>query len=176
MQSSGIERLLEGNQRFITGKLAHPNRCVERREKVAEAQTPFAVILCCSDSRLPPEIIFDQGLGDLFVVRVAGNVIGSLTLETIKFAVIYLKATTILVMGHSDCGAVRAVSEGIVHDIPDIANLIQPSIVAKLESSIVNNAVRMANYLKEQSFTQDHKTEVYSGYYDLKSGELTLID
>lgn len=168
---------MQGNKRFISGELEHPNISAERRKYVAGGQNPFAVIVCCSDSRLPPELIFDQGLGDIFVIRVAGNVIGSLSLETIKYAVAHLKASTVLVIGHSECGAVQAVLEGVTQDIPDIAFLMEPAMKAgQLEASIKANAIRMANFVKARSFIQENNAEVYAGYYDLKSGELILLD
>lgn len=174
---TGIERLVDGNKRFVSGDLEHPNLSAERRKDVAGGQNPFGVIVCCSDSRLPPELIFDQGLGDLFVVRVAGNVIGSLALESIEYAVVHLKASTVLVMGHSECGAVKAVLEGVTQDIPDIAFLMEPAIKpGELDASIKANAIRMANFVKSRSFIQDNHAEVYAGYYDLKSGELILLE
>jgi len=100
--------LLEGNQHFISGEPAHPRQDVDRRESVAEIQKPFAALFGCSDSRLSAEIIFDVGLGDLFVVRNAGQVIAETILGSLEYAVEVLKVPLILVLGHDECGAIRA--------------------------------------------------------------------
>lgn len=100
--------LLEGNQRFITGDPAHPRQDIDRRESVAEIQKPFAALFGCADSRLSAEIILDVGLGDLFVVRNAGQVIAETILGSLEYAVEVLKVPLILVLGHDECGAIRA--------------------------------------------------------------------
>jgi carbonic anhydrase len=100
--------LLDGNQRFITGHPAHPRQGVDRRESVAEIQKPFAALFGCADSRLSAEIIFDVGLGDLFVVRNAGQVIAETILGSLEYAVEVLQVPLILVLGHDECGAIRA--------------------------------------------------------------------
>lgn len=100
--------LVEGNQRFITGDPAHPRQDIDRRESVAEIQKPFAALFGCADSRLSAEIIFDVGLGDLFVVRNAGQVIAETILGSLEYAVEVLKVPLILVLGHDECGAIRA--------------------------------------------------------------------
>lgn len=100
--------LLEGNQRFISGGPAHPRQDVDRRESVAENQKPFAALFGCADSRLSAEIIFDVGLGDLFVVRNAGQVMAETILGSLEYAVEILKVPLILVLGHDECGAIRA--------------------------------------------------------------------
>ncbi|MFI5334810.1 MAG: carbonic anhydrase, partial [Chlamydiales bacterium] len=94
----GLIRLMEGNKRYMSGKMLHPDRSQERRDATAALQQPFAIILSCADSRVSPEIVFDQGIGDLFIVRDAGNVLGPVELDSIEFAALYLKASFILVM------------------------------------------------------------------------------
>ena len=103
--------LLEGNQRFISGDPAHPRQDVDRRESIAEDQKPFAALFGCADSRLSAEIIFDVGLGDLFVVRNAGQVIAETILGSLEYAVEVLEVPLILVLGHDECGAIRATIE-----------------------------------------------------------------
>jgi len=100
--------LLEGNRHFVSGEPAHPRQDVDRRESVAEIQKPFAALFGCADSRLSAEIIFDVGLGDLFVVRNAGQVIAETILGSLEYAVEVLKVPLILVLGHDECGAIRA--------------------------------------------------------------------
>ena len=105
-------RLLEGNGRFASGKMVHPGQSPERRAEVAKGQHPFAVIVACSDSRVPPELLFDQGLGDLFVVRLAGNILNDEALGSIEYAVDHLKVAYLMVLGHERCGAVEAALKG----------------------------------------------------------------
>ena len=102
------QAMLDGNHRFVSGDLAHPRQDIDRREALAEKQTPFAALFGCADSRLSAEIIFDVGLGDLFVVRNAGQVIGETILGSLEYAVEVLGVPIILVLGHDECGAIRA--------------------------------------------------------------------
>ena len=109
-----LKDLLEGNERFLTGKTLNPRRSPADFSKLAPAQAPDAVIVGCADSRVPPEILFDQGVGDLFVIRVAGNVVsgaGPTVKGSIAYAVVVLGAPLVMVLGHSQCGAVKAALE-----------------------------------------------------------------
>jgi carbonic anhydrase len=108
---SAYQRLTLGNDRFVAGTSNGDHRDEKRRRELASEERPFAIVLSCSDSRVPPELIFDQGLGDLFTVRVAGNVLGSAQVASIEYAVQNLGAKVILVMGHESCGAVKAAIE-----------------------------------------------------------------
>jgi carbonic anhydrase len=110
--NDALEKLIAGNKRFYEGKSTHKKWEQEARQKKSASQEPFAIILGCSDSRTPPEILFDQGLGDLFVVRVAGNVVGDIELASIEFAVSHLHSPLIVVLGHQECGAVTAAMQG----------------------------------------------------------------
>ena len=101
-------QILEGNNRFVSGQPAHPRQDIDRREALAGAQRPFAALFGCADSRLSAEIIFDVGLGDLFVVRNAGQVIAETILGSLEYAVEVLEVPLILVLGHDECGAIRA--------------------------------------------------------------------
>lgn len=107
------EALISGNQRFSQGTMTHRNQEEARRRALANVQRPFAVVLSCSDSRVPPELVFDQGLGDLFTVRVAGNILGSAQVASIEYAIEHLGAKLVVVMGHESCGAVRATLESV---------------------------------------------------------------
>ena len=178
-----LERLMQGNQKYVSGKLDHPSRDVFRREKVAPGQEPFAVIVCCSDSRVPPEIIFDVGLGDVFVVRVAGNVVGDLGMESILYAVDVLHAPMIMVLGHSNCGAVDAVMKGIIDDIPEIAAKIEPAMkslekptlgeVIKANVSLVCDQLKSTPLLSR--FAKEGKMLIVGGVYDLNDGKVSLL-
>lgn len=107
------QAMLDGNRRFVSGELAHPRQDIDRREALAEKQTPFAALFGCADSRLSAEIIFDVGLGDFFVVRNAGQVIGETILGSLEYAVEVLGVPIILVLGHDECGAIRATIDDV---------------------------------------------------------------
>lgn len=183
----GLERLMKGNDRYVHDQLEHPNRTSERREAVVSQQCPFAVIVGCSDSRVAPEIIFDQGVGDLFVVRVAGNVVGPLELDSVEYSVLYFNSSVVLVMGHENCGAVSAVVKGTTQDIEAVAQLIEPAVreVKKtnpsnlIEAAIKANAIRVKNELLKSSVIQrlvkEKKVEVYAAYYHLQDGKVELL-
>lgn len=125
---------MRGNARFVAGEPLHPRQDVERRESLAQAQTPDVVLFGCSDSRLAAEIIFDKGLGDLFVVRNAGQVISDSVVGSIEYAVGVLGVPLIVVLGHDQCGAVRAAIDSIAPDAPalphHINNLIRQIVPA----------------------------------------------
>src|SRR4029079_6729421 len=104
----GLQRLLEGNKRFVAGALTSLTSLGQERGELASGQSPFAVIVCCSDSRVPPEIVFDQPPGQLFVVRTAGQVIDEAARSSIVYGTDSLGASLVLVLGHSECGAVKA--------------------------------------------------------------------
>lgn len=127
--------LREGNERFVAGAPAHPNQSVDHRASLAEGQKPTAVVFGCADSRLAAEIIFDQGLGDMFVVRTAGHVIDSAVMGSIEYAVSVLSVPLIVVLGHDSCGAVKAtlsaIDDGAVPGgyIRDVVERVTPSIL-----------------------------------------------
>lgn len=111
--AEALTELLAGNARFVTGARRHPHQDAERRAALVHGQRPFAVIFGCSDSRLAAEIIFDRGLGDLFVVRTAGHVVGPEVLASIEYGVRVLGAPLLVVLGHDSCGAVRATYDAV---------------------------------------------------------------
>ncbi|BBX54417.1 MULTISPECIES: carbonic anhydrase [Mycobacteriaceae] len=127
--------LKEGNERFVAGKPMHPSQSIEHRASLAAAQKPTAVVFGCADSRVAAEIIFDQGLGDMFVVRTAGHVIDSAVLGSIEYAVLVLNVPLIVVLGHDSCGAVgatlAALDEGAVPPgyVRDVVERVTPSIL-----------------------------------------------
>jgi carbonic anhydrase len=139
--AQGLARLVAGNQRFQSGEVVHPGQTTARRESLASGQAPFAVILSCSDSRVPPEIIFDQGLGDLFVVRVAGNTVTQAGLESIDYAIDHLGANLVVVLGHDSCGAVKGALDECKLDtkkaasLPEIFRNICPAVVQARKAS-----------------------------------------
>lgn len=183
---SALQALIDGNQRFSQDKSLHPDRTSERRQELTATQTPFATILGCSDSRVSPEIIFDQGIGDLFIVRVAGNVVGPLELDSIEYSILYLHASVIVVLGHENCGAIKAVLEGNTKDIEAVADLLKPAADAtkkqksdRLENTIKMNAKMVADQLKKspvlKRFIEQKKLAIVDGYYDFHTGKVELL-
>jgi carbonic anhydrase len=194
--SSGqaLQRLLDGNKRYVTTNFAHPDQTAERRIEVANAQHPFACILGCSDSRVPAEIVFDQGLGDLFMVRVAGNVASSgEVLGSIEFAVAELQVPLVLVLGHKRCGAVTAAVEAVVRGvtppghIDSLVKAIQPA-VARVQGSLgdlLDNAVRANVELVVAQLARSEpilapavragRVRIAGARYDLDTGQVDII-
>src|SRR6266446_7855694 len=189
--AEAISKLKEGNGRYTGGNLQHPGQTAERRAELAKSQYPFATILSCSDSRVPPEIVFDQGLGDLFVVRVAGNVIDDHGLGSIEYSVDHLGVRLIVVLGHQSCGAVQAARETIAAKskapghIQSLVTAIQPAVEATakgdLEATIKANVKDVVRALR--SSTPILKAKVDSGdlrvvgaYYNLDTGAVTFLD
>lgn len=185
-----INILKEGNNRFTSGQLEHPNHCEESRQSLATGQEPIATVLTCSDSRVPPVDIFDQGLGDLFVVRVAGNIIGDHTLGSIEYAVRHLHTPLVLVLGHSSCGAVTAVASGasLEGHIATLGPAIQTAIksVEDMEGDTVDNvsielAKQVARKISESEpvvadLVKDGAVKVIPAFYDLSSGEVRFLE
>lgn len=187
--SDPLERLIEGNKRFVAGKSIHPREDLARRAGLAKGQKPFAVLLSCSDSRVPPEIVFDQGIGDLFVVRIAGNIFDEAVDGSIEYAVEHLGAKLIVVMGHESCGAVKAaIDHNREAHIQALAKAIEPILVKveKQPGDKLDNAVRAnVRYVVEQikdnkpilaKHIEEKKVRVAGAYYDLDSGEVTLVE
>lgn len=127
MPINALERLQAGNSRFLHHRMKHPDQSAARIAETAEGQKPFAVIVACSDSRVSPEIIFDEGIGDLFVIRNAGNIVEEEdVLASVEYAVEHLGVHTVIVMGHERCGAIEAMTHELGRDEP-------PHIVAIVE-------------------------------------------
>ncbi|WP_231915982.1 carbonic anhydrase [Microbacterium karelineae] len=158
------QRMRDGNARFVAGEPSHPHQDVQRRQKIAVAQRPTAALFGCSDSRLAAEIIFDMGLGDLFVVRNAGQVTGESIMGSLEYAVDVLKVPLIVVLGHDECGAVRAAIDSVQPDAP----LLAPAIWRQV--SPIVPAVRRAR--QEQVERGDDATEISSW----RVGQLHLRD
>ena len=180
-----LQKLLDGNKRYVNDQLEHPNRSEERRSETALGQKPFAVILGCSDSRVSPEILFDQGIGDLFIVRVAGNVLGPVELDSIEYSAIYLGSSVIMVLGHENCGAIQAVMQGKTKEIEALSSLILPAIDHgknyknfTLEEAIKRNVEYVTQELKKSpplnDLIKNKKLMVVGAYYDFLSGRVEL--
>ena len=126
-----LKELMRGNERFVKDAMSHPNQVPRRRADLAREQHPFAIVVGCSDSRVPPEVVFDQGLGDLYVVRLAGNVVEREGLGSIEYAVLRYDPPLIMVLGHERCGVVEAaVKAGYVPgSLGDLIGYIKPAVI-----------------------------------------------
>lgn len=184
-----VARLQEGNKRFADGKNVHPNQGAARRSEVFEAQAPFAAILGCSDSRVPLEVIFDQGIGDLFVIRVAGNVADDIVSASIEYAAEHLHVPLVVVLGHQNCGAVQAAVKGghVPGHIPSLLDALQPAVEkgkAQSGDDLVDQAVRAnirltADAIRDSGLlskmVKDGELEVVGAYYSLETGRVEFL-
>jgi len=187
-----LRRLLEGNQRFVDGQFQHDNRSEARRREVAAGQRPFATVLACADSRVAPELVFDAGLGELFVVRVAGNIAGPGIIGSIEYAVGVLGTPLVLVLGHSACGAVEAAIQAVNNgaqfsgDIATLVASIGPAVALarsepgdQLENVTRANARLVAGQVATEAdlvrLVSQGTLRVVAGYYDLQSGRVTML-
>lgn len=186
-----------GNKQFAQGRLSLPHTDPQTRTQLAvEGQRPFAVVLTCADSRVPPEIVFEQGLGDLFVLRVAGNVPNALQIASIEYAVAHLETPLIVVLGHTHCGAVKATVESQGHELegslPSLVKAIEPAYRkvkashphlkddALLERVVRQNVLEsLLTIWKRSHIVQEHakkgKLTFAGGVYDLKSGAVEWL-
>ncbi|MGD1848328.1 MAG: carbonic anhydrase [Salibacteraceae bacterium] len=184
-----LQALKEGNERYVNGKLRHPHTDPKYRDTLQDGQTPFAVILSCADSRVVPELLFDQGLGDLFVIRVAGNIAKDKVLGSIEYAVKFLGSKLVVVLGHENCGAVGASlgSDDPGGHIGAIINKIKPAVyMAKkmdgdlLTNAIQNNAHIVTEEIKEAKpilapAVSEGDLMVVPAYYKLSTGEVEFL-
>ncbi len=184
-----LTALKTGNTRFQNEKSVHPHQTKPWRDKMAIRQTPKAVVLTCSDSRVPPELVFDQGIGDLFVIRVAGNSVDDLVLGSIEYAVDHLKTPLIVVLGHQNCGAVKAALESI-HDLEGrLGSVVDPIAPAVAPASspdrtaitVKNHVINMVGKLKESrpiltKALKEKDLEIVGGVYSLDSGKIEFFN
>jgi carbonic anhydrase len=196
-----LERLREGNQRFVAGVRSLDTLTSQmRRNELVAGQTPFAIILGCSDSRVPAEMVFDQGVGDLFVIRVAGNVVAPSQIGSVEFAAERFGTQLVVVLGHSMCGAIQATLEELGRPSPEqspnlrsIVDRVRPSVEPLLETelahspeSLLHHAVRAnirtsANHLRHGSqileqLIQKGRLRVVGAEYSLETGEVDFFD
>jgi carbonic anhydrase len=187
--NESLKLLQDGNARFAGGKTVHPHQDLARMKEVAPQQKPFATIVSCSDSRVPPEILFDQGVGDIFVVRSAGNVLDEIGIGSVEYAAEHLGVPLVVVMGHKSCGAVKAAFAGGEKPHGHIGALVEAiaPAVAKTKAECkdggtVDDAVRantemIVKSLRDRSDTVSHliekgKLAVVGAYYDIETGKV----
>ena len=188
--TEALKRLTDGNKRWIAGKLEHPRQTAKRRAELAKKQHPFAIVLCCADSRTSPEIVFDQGLGDVFVVRVAGNVIDDHAIGSIEYAVDHLGAQLIVVLGHQRCGAVDAARNTIAGGgkapghIQSLVRALAPAVKATkgedAEATARANERLVAKELREtkpflKKLVTPGTISVVAAHYDLDTGRVEFL-
>lgn len=190
---SPIQKLEEGNKRFTAGKPVHPDETLERLRELKKGQHPFAIVVSCSDSRVPAELVFDQGLGDIFSIRTAGNVMGDYELGSIEYAVEHLDCKLIVVMGHKDCGAIKAFINSKGHyehldHIKKIIEYIENEIEEKnleshhelnVDKAIDANIAHGVTSLKTaepilKEFYESKKVEIVGAIYDIETGKVTF--
>jgi carbonic anhydrase len=188
-----LQRLLAGNQRFVESRTLRPRQSAERRKKVAAGQHPIAIVFGCADSRVPPEVIFDQGLGDLFVVREAGQVAEEATLASMEYAIEHLHAPLLMVLGHSKCGAVQAAADVVLKGskppghLTRLTEAIKPAVekVRGMEGDLLALAVKenvrrivgqlgTSQPVLAESIQQKH-VRIVGAHYDLQTGRVELV-
>jgi carbonic anhydrase len=177
-----IEKLVMGNNRFVNGNIDEKDY-ESLREETAQVQHPFAIIVGCSDSRVSPEIIFDQSIGDLFVIRTAGHVVDEIALGSIQYGVLHLHCELIVVLGHERCGAVTAAVDGAEEEggIAAIVKAIEPAVERTkgmrvgdpITNAVKANALMVAEQLKLDPML--NTTRIIAAYYDLDSGRVHII-
>jgi carbonic anhydrase len=182
-----LKDLMAGNGRFVAGKTLNPRQSPADFSKLATGQAPDAVIVGCADSRVPPEILFDQGVGDLFTIRVAGNVVsgaGPTVKGSIAYAVVVLGAPLVMVLGHSQCGAVKAALETKALDVPqsvrDLVGMVATGGEKDLDRAIAANVRTGVAKLKSLEptltrYVETKRVKVVGGVYDLATGKVTLV-
>jgi len=191
MSQNVLKELLEGNKRFANETNEFPRLNKDRRLEGMNGQNPKAIIIGCADSRVPPELIFDQGLGDLFVLRVAGNIVDEAIIGSIEYAVDHLKTPLVMVLSHTNCGAVGAAISTSVEEAPgsigSLVKAIQPAIenVRGREGDFQDNATRenarlVAESLKSEGAIiknafESNKLEIVSAYYDIETGIVSVL-
>ena len=185
-----LDKLKVGNERFVSGHPVHPDETLDRIRELKKGQNPFVVVVSCSDSRLPPELIFDQGLGDVFSIRTAGNVIGDYELGSIEYAVEHLHCKLIVVLGHENCGAIQAYATSGNEKHNDHIQTLVDYIAAEEEEKIVPDSLRSnidilvkaniahaVNLLSSSTpvlkpLVDKNEIKIIGAYYDLDSGNV----
>lgn len=189
-----LKKLVEGNQRFAQGKSTHPNRSEELRNTLLDGQNPYAVVISCSDSRVPVEIIFDVGLGDIFVIRTAGHVLSNETMGSLEYAVHDLGVKFVMIMGHDNCGAVKSAlnayqtKQNLTPNLKALLNHIYPvfKMMKKSGKTTLDEAIKLnveyqvKDLLKKDKYlakqVKENKIMIVGAKYSLDTGLVEIID
>ena len=191
---AALQQLIDGNRRFVAGQSQHPHETSDWRHQLEAAQHPCATVLGCSDSRVSPELIFDQGLGDLFVVRVAGNIVDVDVAASVEYALHHLGTRLVLVLGHSHCGAVEATVDHLADDPeepPEISTLlhrIEPALVGlpqdvprdeqvamAVTRNVEQSVTRLARLPAVDALITADGARIVGAVYDMHTGEVNLL-
>ena len=183
-----LQLLKEGNARFSENQMEHSRRDPLSREKLESGQNPLAVLLTCADSRVSPDLVLDKGLGDLFVIRNAGNVAGPSVIASIEFAVVQLGVSLVVIMGHEQCGAVQAAIDGVnMGHIGSVTGKILPAVkkAETTEGDLLENAARLNTQMVAEQLRQTDPIlknacnkgglTIISAFYSLKSGKVHFL-
>ena len=189
-----MQRLIEGNKRFVSGKLNHPHSAMDWRKRLVGGQKPFVTIIGCADSRVPPELLFDQGFGDLFVIRVAGNVIDTDVAGSVEYGVDHLATKLVVVMGHEGCGAVTAALQKMEdlakepNEIQALVRKIKPAVRKfdpgvsfdeRLKTSVednVRNSVKLLKAIPDLAKAEkESRTKIVGTVYEIETGRVRPI-
>ena len=184
---AALQQLIDGNRRFAEGRLTSFTEDLDiLKAKTVDKQEPFAAVLSCADSRVPVELIFDQSIGHVFVTRVAGNIATTPIIASLEFGVAVLGTKAIMVLGHANCGAVKASIEAkaVPGQISALYAYIRPAVDQAgpdLEAATKANAKIQAGLLRQSSpvlagHIKENQLKIVAGYYDLSSGKVTLLD
>jgi carbonic anhydrase len=182
-----LKFLKDGNKRFVSESCTNPNRDKQTIKELAHGQHPYAIVVSCSDSRVPPELLFDEGFGKLFVIRVAGNIVGPHELGSIEYAAKKLGTQLVLVLGHSECGAVHATIDAKDYgkNINSIVSEIAPSVAKArekhgelMENAVEENVLAVKHNIENnaglKSLVTESKLKVIPAVYNLETGEVTF--
>lgn len=185
-----IQKLKDGNKRFVENQALHPDESIQRKKDMLKGQHPFVVILSCSDSRVPPELIFDQGLGDIFEIRNAGNVLNKHVIGSIEYAIMHCGVKLVVIMGHQDCGAINATLSGISETqyIQALEDSIKPAVenckkqgleinsenvvkahVTQDIEELLSQDVELVKYMKKNN------VKIVPAYYHIDSGKVDFL-
>lgn len=184
---SALEHLKTGNTNFVNDSLNNNFQDSSRRKDVVDGQKPFAVLLTCSDSRVVPELIFDTGIGELFVIRVAGNIANPSSIASIEYAVAHLNIKLIVVLGHQNCGAVTAALEGIKNgeNLDYLLNFIQPAITASdrhdiNDVSLIHAKLTADKLIKDSGIIskaiESSTLKIIPAHYSLETGQVDFFE
>ena len=185
-----IAELKAGNAHFLAKKFVHPHQTSARQKELASGQHPHCAILTCADSRVPPEILFDQGLGDMFDVRVAGNIAGDAETASLEYAAEHLHVPLVVVMGHTHCGAVSAAVEGgeLPGKLPSLVAALRPAVDQaahepgdRVENAVRDNVIHVVNQLRAarpvlSDLTAAGKLRIVGAVYALDTGKVEWIE
>jgi carbonic anhydrase len=190
--AQALEWLLEGNRRFVEGRPRHDFESQRRRMMLTEGQHPFGVVLGCADSRVPPELIFDFGLGDLFVIRVAGNVVADDEAGSIEYAIAHLDVPLVLVLGHEGCGAVTAAlgkHDAEPTELVELLQLIHPAVAdidpslpeadrvhLGVEANVRQSVARLLEIAEREARPDEQRVMIVGAVYELDTGHVRVLD